>query len=45
MFLEKFSLPIGWTLGLAFVSWNCDWLAIVPRTDACYAVSAVSAAF
>jgi len=34
MFLDKFSLPIGWTLGLACVSWNCDWSAVVSCTDA-----------
>ena len=34
MFLDKFSLPIGWTLGLACVSWNCDWPAVAPRIDA-----------
>jgi len=34
MFLDKFSLPIGRTLGLAYDSWNCDWSAVVSRTDA-----------
>jgi len=31
---EKFFLPIGSTLGLAFILWNCDLSAAVPRIDA-----------